>query len=202
VIRLSGLPCLSTLTGMKRTTTAREPRPRRAGRKPTQPKNAKPDEQTINEQLATCYEVMMYAAGTALFNATDARTIYSHVIGPKLKMHLRTFTGKVSRAAAADPEAELRLEHFHRLQYRLTELVADHMKNGPDADAFIKAVRHMEQVHIVTFDENYAARRSKGCYDAAGIELLDWQDLPEDVRRTLYRRKLRGAVWNAKQFAA
>jgi hypothetical protein len=29
VNRLSGLPCLSTLTGMKRTTTAREPRPRR-----------------------------------------------------------------------------------------------------------------------------------------------------------------------------
>jgi hypothetical protein len=33
VTRLSGLPRLSTLTGMKRT-TAREARPRRAGRKP------------------------------------------------------------------------------------------------------------------------------------------------------------------------
>jgi hypothetical protein len=30
---LSGLPCLSTLTGMKRTTTAREPRPRAHARK-------------------------------------------------------------------------------------------------------------------------------------------------------------------------
>jgi hypothetical protein len=30
VIRLSGPPCLSTLTGMKRTTTERGPRPRRA----------------------------------------------------------------------------------------------------------------------------------------------------------------------------
>lgn len=168
--------------------------------KPKERKNGKPGEQMINEQLATAYGVMMHAAGTGLFNATDARAIYTHVIGTKLKMHLRTFTGKVSRAAAADPEAKLILEHFHRLQHRLTVLVADHMKNGPDAAAFIEAVRQMEQVHIVTFDENYAAHRAKGCYDTAGIELLDWQDLPEEVRRTLYRRKLRGAVSNAKQF--
>lgn len=166
-----------------------------------QPKSAKTGEQTIDEQLATVYAVMMHAAGTGLFNATKARAIYSHVMASKLKMHLRTFTGKVSRAAAADPEAKLVLEHFHRLQHKLTLLVADHIKNGPDAAAFIEAVRHMEQVHIVTLEENYAAHRAKGCYDTAGIELLDWLDLPEDVRLTLYRRKLHGAVSNAKQFA-
>ncbi|TCK32785.1 hypothetical protein B0G84_8667 [Paraburkholderia sp. BL8N3] len=166
-----------------------------------QPKSAKAGEQTIDEQLTTVYAVIMHAAGTGLFNATKARAIYSHVMASKLKMHLRTFTGKVSRAAAADPEAKLVLEHFHRLQHKLTLLVADHIKNGPDAAAFIEAVRHMEQVHIVTFEENYAAHRAKGCYDTASIELLDWLDLPEDVRRTLYRRKLHGAVSNAKQFA-
>jgi len=67
-------------------------------------------------------------------------------------MHLRTFTGKVSRAAVADPEAKLILEHVHRLQHKLTLLVAEHMKTGPDAVAFIKAVRHMEQVLIVTLE--------------------------------------------------
>ncbi|SPB14311.1 hypothetical protein NOV72_01561 [Caballeronia novacaledonica] len=163
--------------------------------------NLKGDEQTADEQLAIVYGVMMHAAGTGLFNATKARAIYSHVMASKLKMQLRTFTGKVSRAAAADPEAKLILEHFHRIQHRLTLLVADHMKSGPDVAAFIEAVRRMEQVHIVTFEENYAAHRAKGCYDAAGIELLDWVDLPEDVRRTLYNRKLKGSVSNAKQYA-
>ncbi|WP_144063457.1 hypothetical protein [Caballeronia insecticola] len=164
-------------------------------------KNAKSGEQTVDEQLAIVYRVMMYAAGTGLFNATKTRAIYSHVMASKLKMQLRTFTGKVSRAAAADPEAKLILEHFHRLQHKLTLLVAEHMKNGPDVAAFIEAVRRMEQVHIVTFEENYAAHRAKGCYVTAGIDLLDWLDLPEDVRRTLYWRKLHGAVSNAKQFA-
>jgi len=177
-----------------------KPKELKAPKKLKQPTNAKPGEQTIDEQLATVYAVMMHAAGTGLFNATKARAIYSHVMASKLKMHLRTFTGKVSRAAAADPDAKLVLEHFHRLQHKLTLLVADHIKNGPDAAAFIKAVRNMEQVHIVTFEENYAAHRAKGCYDTAGIELLDWLDLPEDVRRTLYRRKLHGAVSNAKRF--
>jgi len=177
------------------------PKESTAPKKLKESKKLKPSEETINEQLATAYGVMMHAAGTGLFSATDARAIYSHVIGTKLKMHLRTFTGKVSRAAAADPEAKLILEHFHRLQHKLTVLVADHMKNGPDAAAFIEAVRRMEQVHIVTFEENYAAHRAKGCYDTAGIELLDWLDLPVDVRRTLYKRKLHGAVSNAKQFA-
>ncbi|MDR5785285.1 hypothetical protein P9281_01765 [Caballeronia sp. LP003] len=87
------------------------------------------------------------------------------------------------------------------LQHKLTLLVADHMKKGPDVAGFIETVRRMEQVHIVTFEENYAAHRAKGCYDTAGIELLDWLDLPENVRRTLYRRKPHGAVSNAKQFA-
>ncbi|WP_225032558.1 hypothetical protein [Paraburkholderia sp. XV] len=181
--------------------TIPKPKESKAPKKLKEPKNGRPGEQTIDEQLATVYGVMMHAAGTGVFNATKARAIYSHVMASKLKMHLRTFTGKVSRAAAADPEARLVLEHFHRLQHKLTVLVADHMKNGPDAAAFIEAVRHMEQVHIVTFEENYAAHRAKGCYDTAGIELLDWVDLSEDVRRTLYRRKLHGAVSNANQFA-
>ncbi|KXU96163.1 hypothetical protein CR51_23580 [Caballeronia megalochromosomata] len=164
-------------------------------------KDAKSGEQTVDEQLAIVYGVMMHAAGTGLFNATKARAIYSHVMASQLKMQLRTFTGKVSRAAAADPEGKLILEHFHRIQHKLTLLVADHIKNGSNVGAFIEAVRRMEQVHIVTFEENYAAHRAKGCYDTAGIELVDWLDLPENVRQTLYRRKLHGAVSNAKQFA-
>lgn len=165
-------------------------------------KNSKQAETTIDEQLTTVYEVMMHAAKTDTFNATNVRAIYSHIIGPKLKMHLRRFTGKVSRAAAADPEAKLILEHFLRIQHNLTEIIKNHIENGPNTLAFIEAVRHMEQVHIVTSKENYAALKAKGCYEKAGIELLNWNDLPEHVRQILYKRKLHGEVSNAKLFSS
>lgn len=160
----------------------------------------KTDVKDINAHLTTIYEIMMHAAGHDLFNATDVRSIYTHIMGPKLKTQLRVFTGKVSRAAIADPEAKLVLEHFHRLQHNLTLLVRDHIANGKNASAFIEAVRLMEQVHIVTWHENYAAMSAKGCYEKAGIELVDWSDIPEDVRQNLFKAKLRGAVSNAKQF--
>ena len=49
-----------------------------------------------------------------------ARAWYTHVVAPRLSRRIRHFSGKVSRAAVADPEAVLGLEHHARLQSTLT----------------------------------------------------------------------------------
>ena len=48
--------------------------------------------------------------------------------------------------------------------------------------------------------ENDAARKAKGDYVAAGIQLVPWEDLPEASRRTLWLKMLRGKVANAAEF--
>jgi hypothetical protein len=108
----------------------------------------------------------------------------------------------VSHAAVVDPEAPLRLEHHARIQTTLTKLVEAHRRGELVApDEFVRTVLTCENVHVVTFAENYAAMRHRGDYESAGIRLVVWQDIAEEVRRVLWSRMLRGRVANASHFA-
>jgi hypothetical protein len=130
-----------------------------------------------------------------------ARAWYTHVAAASLSRRLRMFSGKVSRRASTG-DGPLRLEHFRRMQATLTRLVERHVRDGArDADEFIRTVIDGERVHVVTADENYAAMRAMGDYGEAGIVLLEWNALPPDRRRFLWKNVLNGRVANAADFA-
>jgi len=157
--------------------------------------------ENVRANLRSIYEEVMWLAQRPNVKPACARAWYTHIAHLGVRCDIRRFTGKVSRAAAFDESAVLRLEHFKRIQTTLTQLVARHIKSGGhNADEFIKMVLDFEQVHIVTVPENYAAMRAKGDYDLAGIELLEWKAVPKERRRLLWRKVLKGKVANARQF--
>jgi len=127
--------------------------------------------------LTAVYEEVMWLARRPNTSPSSARAWYTHIASFRLRRYLRRFSGQVSRRAL-EPGAVLRLEHFKRLQTTLTKLVAEHVKRGiPDPQEFVRIVTECEQVHIVTFLENYEARKAGGDYLKAGILLLDWKDV-------------------------
>ncbi len=157
----------------------------------------------IRKDLTEVYEQLIWLARRPGVTPSMARAWYTHIWAGRFAKRIRTFTGKVSRAAAADPEAELRLEHYLRMQTLLTQLVERHLSlRKPDADEFVRLVIKCERVHIVTFRENYEARKADGDYKKAGIPLVAWNSLPASVRQRLWKRMLRGRVANAEKYAA
>jgi hypothetical protein len=132
-----------------------------------------------------------------------ARAWYTHIMAGGLARQVRRFTGKVSSAAVSDPSAVLRLEHYARIQTTLTALVSRHLaqKRGRPSE-FVNTVIRTECVHIVTFQENYAAMRHGGNYRRAGIKLVSWNRIPRAKRVRLWRRMLKGRVANAEDYAA
>jgi len=102
--------------------------------------------------------------------------------------------------ASENASVTLRLEHFKRIQTTLTQLVAEHLRSGEDSAEFIRVLLDCEQVHIVTFDENYQAMKAKGDYTEAGIRLIDWDKVPKIRREHLWNKMLRGRVANASDF--
>ena len=158
-----------------------------------------PDE--LNEQLLSLYEEMMWLAARPGITASMARGWYTHIVSTKLARKIRFFTGEVSRSAMNDPQQRLTLEHFKRLQTRLTSLVENDTHNGRNPAAFISLLRDLEQVRITTVQENYAAMKSDGDYVAAGIELVPWDEIPLDVRHELWKRVLNGKVMNFAAYA-
>jgi hypothetical protein len=156
----------------------------------------------VHANLVSIYHEVMWLAERPNTTPAAARAWYTHVAVHPLRRHVRRFTGKVSRAAATDEGAILRLEHFMRMQTTLTQLVARHLKTGTRSAAeFIRIVLEYEQVHVVTVAENYAAMKAKGDYVVAGISLVDWRDLPAERQRVLWRKVLNGRVSNAADFA-
>jgi hypothetical protein len=61
-------------------------------------------------------------------------------------------------------------------------------------------VTKCEQVHIVTFRENYEAAMANGDYHKARIALVAWADIAPETQRVLWSKKLRGQVCNAEEF--
>jgi hypothetical protein len=156
----------------------------------------------IRATLMSVYEEIMWLAARPTISASLARTWYTHARANSLSRRIRRFTGKVSTNAATDETVPLRLEHFKRIQTTLTELVQRHIAAGKlDADEFTRVVLDCEQVHIVTFAENYDAMQAKGNYDDAGIILVDWESIAPERQRSLWKRMLVGRVANAAQFA-
>jgi hypothetical protein len=163
--------------------------------------NAKIDP-AVRTYLEATYAQMMWLAKQPDVTCSMARAWYTHVVSGKVTRRIRQFSGKVSRTAARSPEETLRLEHHRRIQTTLTKLVEHHKKSRTrDPEEFIRVVLRCESVHIVTFEENYAAMRAKGDYSNAGIKLVSWESLPLKTRRLLWTKMLRGRVANAGAFA-
>lgn len=156
----------------------------------------------VHARLMAVHEEILWLARRPGVSASQARAWYTHVMAESLKRRIRRFSGKVSRAAvAAAPDAALRLEHFRRIQAGLTALVErQREQTAPDSDGFVDWLLQAEQVHIVTSAENYAALRCAGDYAAAGIALMEWNEIPAGRRAALWRRMLRGRVANAGDF--
>ena len=57
-----------------------------------------------------------------------------------------------------------------------------------------------EQVHIVTFRENYEAAMANGDYHKADITLVALADIAPETQQVLWSKKLRGRVCNAEEF--
>jgi hypothetical protein len=155
----------------------------------------------LRTELISCYEEIMWLAGRSGVTPPNARTWYTHVRAETFKRQLRRFTGSVSANAAGDPEQLLVLEHFEGIQRRLSTLVANHKERGiKNPDEFVRLLVDYERVHIVTRLENYAAAKSRGDYATAGIHLISWDTISEEVRAILWRKMLRNRVANANMF--
>lgn len=155
-----------------------------------------PDTRTM---LEGTYEEVMWLARRPHTSPSMARAWYTHIATGRFRRRICKFSGLVSRRALK-PGGTLRLEHFNRLQTALTNLVARHLREGIyDPREFIRVVTKCEQVHIVTFRENYEAAMANGDYRKAKIELVAWADIAPETQRVLWS-KLRGRVCNAEAF--
>jgi hypothetical protein len=155
----------------------------------------------LHKQLTALYTEIMWLARRPNVSPSMARAWYTHVVAGKFTRRIRRFTGKVSHNAVVDSMAVLRLEHHARIQTKLTHLVSAHLKQKKaNPSEFIDMVLDCESVHIVTFAENYAAMKHEGDYKHAGIDLVNWRDIPERRREELWRKMLRGKVANADKF--
>jgi hypothetical protein len=137
-----------------------------------------------------------------LLNARGARTGYTHWLAPELAREVRTFSGLVSENAINHgTNIGLVLEHHLRIQTELTSLIQKHINTGENNAEFISEVKRLEQVHIVTKEENITLRCKEisGDYSKAGICLIHWKDIPTESRVFL-RKKLTGKISNIDEF--
>jgi len=156
---------------------------------------------SIEANLASIYEEVMWLANRPNTTPSDARAWYTHIASSSLRKHIRRFSGMVSKRAVSADDVPLRLEHFKRMQTTLTQLVDRHLKTGAcDAEEFVRVVLDCEQVHIVTVGENYSAMKAKGDYQSAGIKLIEWTTIPPDRQRFLWNKMLHGKVMNANDY--
>lgn len=155
----------------------------------------------LARELTEIYKQIMWLVRQSGVTPSMARAWYTHVWAEKVKRRIRHFTGQVSARAVSDPAQVLRLEHYLRIQTSLTGLVAEHLAaDRSDPEAFIQMLTECEQVHIVTFRENYDAQSAAGDYLAAGIDLVPWASIAADTRVVLWKKMLRGRVANARDF--
>jgi hypothetical protein len=157
-------------------------------------------DQATHIDLLSIYEEIMWLAKRPRTSPSAARAWYTHVVAGRHIRRIRYFSGKVSSSASKNEAGTLRLEHFKRIQTTLTQLVAKHLRSGEDSAEFIRVLLDCEQVHIVTFDENYQVLKAKGDYTKAGIHLLDWDKIPKIRREHLWNKMLKGKVANASEF--
>jgi len=153
----------------------------------------------LRSELEAIYQQIMWLARCKNVTPSQARAWYTHVMAEKVKRRVRQFTGKVSKTASESVSAPLRLEHYQRMQTKLTDLVEKNIKN-PDTCDFIQTLLKLERVHIVTLEENYLAMRAGGDYKKAGIVLVPWNTLEPERQTQLWKKMLRGKVSNANNY--
>ena len=144
----------------------------------------------------------MMSSRHGLLNARGVRTGYTHWLGPELSKEVRMFSGYVSKNAMNNgTNIGLVLEHFLRIQTELTSLIGKHIEYGEDKIEFINEIKRLEQVHIVTKEENTKLRRKKftGDYERAGVFLIHWDNIPSE-NRVFLRKKLMGNVANVNKY--
>ena len=111
--------------------------------------NLKPELETA---LTSIYEEIMWLSIRPNVTASRARAWYTHVMAESVKRNIRHFTGQVSKEAVASTGADLRLEHYMRIQTTLTGLVERHRATGtPNVSEFIATLIECEKVHIVHY---------------------------------------------------
>lgn len=144
----------------------------------------------------------MWLANRPHVNPRQARAWYSQVMARPLAPQIRVFSGNVSQSAIQNHDGRLVLEHYDRLSFELSRLIENHLESGiQDAQAFIELIERCERVNITTDEENHRVQDTKGDYQAANIQLVEWTNVPREVREFLWQTKLRGKVCNAKAFA-
>jgi hypothetical protein len=115
---------------------------------------------------------------------------------------VRRFTGRVSRKAIENINEKLVLEHYNRLSHSLSRLIETHIEQGiNDPTPFLVLIEQCEQVNITTDEENHRVQDAAGDYEAANIELVEWNTLSAQDRAFLWQTKLRGKVSNATDYA-
>lgn len=156
----------------------------------------------LDEKLSLSYEIIMMTVRCGLFHARAARKAYTHWLSPELAKEVRTFSGLVSeKAISHGTNIGLVLEHYGRIHASLTKLIQKHIDEGENESEFISEIKRLEQVHIVTKEENTTLRRKEiaGDYSKAGIHLIHWKDIPSQPRVFL-RKKLSGNISNIDEF--
>lgn len=155
----------------------------------------------IIQDLTSIYEEIRWLSERPTVSSAQARAWYTHIMAESIKKRIRRFSGQVSEMAITNFDGELRLEHYKRMQATLTELFDRHrLKNLNAPEEFIKVILDCEQVHIVTRAENDAAKRKKGDYEKAGINLKKWDEISLEVRHVLWQKMLQSKVANAREF--
>lgn len=155
----------------------------------------------ITEKLLAIYEDMIWLANRPHVTEAKARAWYSAIWAEALKTKVRIFSGKVSEAALRDIDGKLCLEHYSKLSENLTKLVARHIQtNICNSGEFLELIEQCEKVNITTSEENRIIQTAHGDYNSAGVQLVNWQNIPLESQRKLWNNWLYRKVANASEY--
>ncbi|CAI1795077.1 hypothetical protein [Serratia fonticola] len=154
-------------------------------------------------KMEHCYELMVFAAKTGNFTATEVRGILTHALANSLKGR---FTGSVSREAIIAVNNgfvghTLVVEHPHRIQACLTDYFRVAMRDNlyPGFEEFEARLNQLSEVNITARIENAALSRKGSTYASVGIELINWCDINE-TDKVIFRKYLSGKISNLSEF--
>lgn|GEM_PF-3118547 len=139
---------------------------------------------SVESNIALIYEEVMWLAHRPNTTPSDARAWYTHIASNSLRKYIRRFSGMVSKRAAFEEDARLRLEQFKRMQTTLTHLIR-HLKTGVlDAEEFVRVVLDLPAMRGLI-----GPRRSfyEAAFGSSYEEFLGIAYMPEEY--IIYRRK-------------
>lgn len=154
-------------------------------------------------KMEHCYELMVFAARTGNFTATEVRGILTHALANSLKGRFTGFVSREAIIAVADGFVghTLIVEHPHRIQACLTDYFRVAMRDNiyPSFEGFEQRLKILSEVNITTRIENAGLSRKGSTYASVGIELINWCDINE-VDKVIFRKYLSGKISNLSEF--